>query len=197
MQEKQVYYNLKGVKYMNINGLGNIRNYATQKLNQVNSGKTNDKFSVNPTKTSSGGGIHLTIGGLASCGTADGTNVTVYKSDSYTADNPELKIVTTLPNGEKSEKVVNALDIDPSHATESEMLALHSYLVDSGKTDVDISHTGIIQGTSISGEKMDYMAVLKELMMMQYNAHNLQGYAKYKDMLGVYDVFMDKYEKQH
>lgn len=181
---------------MNINGLGHISNYATQKSNHANSGKTNEKFTVNSTKTSSDGSFHLTMGGLASCGTADGTNVTVYKSDSYTEDNPELKIVTTLPNGEKSEKVVNALNIDPSDATASEMLALHSYLVDSGKTDVNIAHIGIIQGTSLSGEKMDYMAAFKEMMMTQYNAHNLQGYAKYKDMLGVYDTFMAKYENR-
>lgn len=181
---------------MDIKGLGSVKNYVTQKFPHANTGKTNDRFSVNPARISSSGrGIHLTIGGLASCGTADGTNVTVYKSDSYTVDKPELRVVTTLPNGEKSEKVVNALEIDPSNATESEMLALHSYLVDSGKTDVDISHTGIIQGTSISREKMDYMAVLKDLMMMQYNAHNLQGYAKYKNMLGIYDAFMDKSER--
>lgn len=179
---------------MNINGLGSIKNYVMQKFPNTNSGKTNDKFAVNPTRAGlSGGGIHLTIGGLASCGTADGTNITVYKSDSYTVGKPELRIVTTLPSGEKSEQVINALEIDPSNATEGEMLALHSYLVDSGKTDVDISHTGIIQGSSISGEKTDYMAVLKELMMMQYNAHNLQGYAKYKNLLGMYDLFMNKF----
>lgn len=178
---------------MNINGLGSIKNYVMQKLPHTSSGKVNDKFAVNPARTgSSGGGIHLTSGGLASCGTADGTNVTVYKSDSYTVDKPELRIVTTLPNGEKSEQVVNALEIDPSNATEGEMIALHSYLVDSGRTDVDISHTGIIQGSSISREKTDYMAALKELMMMQYKAHNLQGYAKYKSLLGMYDIFMNK-----
>ena len=64
---------------MNINGLGSIKNYVMQKLPHTSSGKVNDKFAVNPARTgSSGGGIHLTSGGLASCGTADGTNVTVY-----------------------------------------------------------------------------------------------------------------------
>lgn len=177
---------------MNVNGLNSISNLTLHKIIPAKNDKGREGFSLNfSQKSSSQGGIHLFIDGISSCGTADGTNVTVYQSDSYSSDNPELKIVTIYPDGSKIENMVDPRNIDPSNATEIEMLALHSYLVMEGKTDIDISHTGIVSGTGISETKTDYMKVMNKLMMMQYNAHNLKGYMEYGKILGVYHSFLD------
>ena len=38
---------------------------------------------------------------------------------------------------------------------------------------------------------LQWIFIIKELMMMQYHAHNLKGYAEYNEILGVYDSFLD------
>ena len=178
---------------MNINALNSVKEFAERKMIHTNSNKINAKFHIgNSQKSSQSGGIVLHKDGLASYGNADGENITIYKSDNYSEENPEFKIVTTFSDGQKKEQFIDPREIDPSNANTSEIFALHTYLVSEGKMETEISHTSIMAGSAGMLEtKMNYMSIIKELMMMQYHAHNLKGYAEYNEILGVYDSFLD------
>lgn len=181
---------------MNVNSVSGTNDAITKDFVRERENECSERFLLKTnSRPSTKSGIYLYVGGLASCGTPDGSNITIYKSDSYSSDNPELKIVRRYPDGSKKESFVDPREIDPTDATESEMFALHTYLVTEGKVDVDISRTGILEGscvsTSISDERADYMSITKEMLMMQYNAHNFKGYAELAKVLASYNAFLD------
>ncbi len=145
------------------------------------------------------GPAYLRIGGLVSRALDKGANVTIYKSDSYTRENPMLRIVTTSADGEEKEQLIDPRTIDISNATQNEMLALNAYLVDQGKLDRSVP-TSILTGADItptdlakaSNFRSNFLDIAKEMMEMQYKAHNYSGYAIYSKMLGVYESFMER-----
>ena len=145
------------------------------------------------------GPAHLRIGGLVSRALDKGANVTIYKSDSYTEENPMLRIVTTSADGEEKEQLIDPRTIDISNATQNEMLALNAYLVDQGKLDGGVP-TSILTGTDItptdlakaSNLRSNFLDIARDMMEMQYKAHNYSGYAIYSKMLGVYESFMGR-----
>jgi hypothetical protein len=72
---------------------------TNQKLQNVNS-----FFQVNDSSNEPYNGPYLLkIGGLVSRALDDGANVTIYKSDSYTDENPILRMVVTSADGNESE----------------------------------------------------------------------------------------------
>lgn len=101
------------------------------------------------------------------------------------------RVVTTSADGKESEQIIDPSKVNISNATEKEMLALNSYLVDEGKLDNDVYKTGMFTDSSVSDTKKNFADIIKELMDMQYNANNLSGYAKYNKILSAYD-FLEK-----
>ena len=142
---------------------------------------------------------HLRIGGMVSRALDKGANVTVYKSDSYTADNPILRIVTTSADGKENEQLIDPRTIDISNATQNEMLALNAYLAEQGKLDAGVP-SSILTGADVtptdleraSNVRTNFLDIAKEMMEMQYRAHNYSGYALYRKYLGVYSAFMQQ-----
>lgn len=178
---------------MNIGNLNTANPVMKSGWTGVNrlSTKRNHLVQNSTAASSYAGTFNLKIGGLASRALPDGSNITVYKADSYTKDNPLLRVVTTSTDGKESEQIIDPQKVNISNATEKEMFALNSYLVDEGKLDNDVYNTGMFTDSSVSDTKKNFADIIKELMDMQYSANNLSGYAKYNKILSAYD-FLEK-----
>ena len=185
---------------MNINGISinYPMGYETGRTQRTSTEKNFAKNSYTYCGT-----FRLRMGGLSSMGLMSGANITVYKSDSYTEDNPILRIATISETGEENEYFLDPRKIDVTNASQCEIFALRTWLVDQGKMDsnvyardlfgADISPTDLSQALTV---KKNYYDIAKEMMEMQYNAHNYSGYALYRGLLGAYDLFM-KMQQQH
>ncbi len=146
------------------------------------------------------GPYHLRMGGMVSRALSDGGNVTVYEADGYTSENPMVKVVTTSADGQEHEQFIDPRTVDISKATENEMLALNAYLVKEGKLDGNVYSSSVLSGADLSDAdvsrvmnlKKNFFSNVKEMMEMQYNAHNFAGYAQYKKIWDVYDMFMSR-----
>ena len=174
---------------MNVNGINNGAYMTVQKgrVPKLRNESSNFQNSFN--------GVHtLVMGGLCSRGLADGGCVTVYKAEGYSAENPIMRVVTRAADGQEYEQLV-----DPASATRTEIDALAAYLVDEKKLD-SISAlrvgAGAEKGTesfsTAFAEKKNFYAIAEEMMKMQYECHNLAGYASYQKILSAFDGFMDK-----
>lgn len=155
------------------------RENAKQTGSQLPSGQINTNFS-------------LKLGGVSSRALSDGSNVTVYKSNSYSKENPLMKVVTTLADGSKTEEMVDPRTVDISNASENEMLAFNAYMVDQGKMDNSVYRTSFLQDESITGTRRNYLEIAKRLMEMQYNAGNVAGYVKYNKIYTTYSQLLKK-----
>lgn len=178
---------------MNIGGYNNVNSTMRSGISGAGRQPVKRKNPVQNSVTTStnAGTFNLKIGGLASRALPDGSNVTVYKADSYTKESPFLRIVTTLADGTESEEIIDPQKVDISSATEKEMFALNAYLVDEGKLDHDVYKTGMFSDYGVSETKKNFADIIKDLMEMQYSANNLSGYAKYNKILSAYD-FLEK-----
>ena len=187
---------------MYVNGLSsnfNVSKSIFQKREQIKSDKDIADFQkIDSTNNSYNGPYLLKMGGLVSRALDDGANVTVYKTDSYTAENPMLRLVITSADGNETEQLIDPRTVDISNATDNEMLALNAYLVEEGKLDNSVYTSSVLSGTSISevdlltasNLKKNFLDNVKQVMEMQYNAHNIAGYAQCRKILGVYNSFM-------
>lgn len=187
---------------MYVNGLSNSSNILKsilQKRDQIKSDKeTTNVQMVDSVNNSYNGPYLLKMGGLVSRALDDGANVTVYKTDSYTEENPILRLVTTSADGNEIEQLIDPRTVDISNATDNEMLALNAYLVEKGKLDNSVYTSSVLSGTSISkvdllsasNLKKNFLDNVKQVMEMQYNAHNIAGYTQCSKILGVYNSFM-------
>ncbi|MCM1220024.1 MAG: hypothetical protein NC548_36595 [Lachnospiraceae bacterium] len=182
---------------MNIGGLNSVSPAIRSGMMKTNrqSAKKNDTGMIqNAVAPTYSGNFNLKLGGLTSMAKPDGSNITVYKADSYTKDTPLLRIVTTDANGKETEQIINPNEVDMTNATEKEMFALDAYLADEGITDSAYT-LGIFTDDSVTDTKKNFMDILKELRDMQYKAGNLSGYAKYNNYLGACD-FWEKRKHQ-
>ena len=174
---------------MNIGAYNNV-NYAMRNgINETNRSLVKRKFPEQNFGAVSSDAVtfKLKLGGLVSHGLLDGSNVTVYKAESYTKESPFLRVVTTLADGTQSEQIIDPQKIDVSNATETEMMALNAYLIDEGKLEDDPCISGIFSYTGVSDVRKDFVDIAKELMIMQYRANNLEGYTAYNKLLSVYE----------
>ena len=186
---------------MSINGIGTTgyptAAYGTKRTQQNTVEKS---FAGSTTRSSYNGAYSLRIGGMVSRALSDGGNVTVYEADGYTSENPMVKVVTTSADGQEHEQFIDPRTIDISNATENEMLALNAYLVKEGKLDNNVYSSSVLSGsnlsnanvTSVMNLKKNFFSNVKEMMEMQYNAHNYAGYVQYKKMWDIYTLFMDR-----
>ena len=122
---------------MNIGGINTIpsamRNGMTRASRQT--AKKSDTMQNAAVASTNSGNFNLKLGGLTSMAKPDGSNITVYKADSYTKDTPFLRIVTTDANGKETEQIIDPKEVDMTNATEKEMFALNAYLADEGIVD--------------------------------------------------------------
>ena len=104
---------------MNIGGMNPTNSFMKNGLSGVNRRPEKGKNAVpTSTTTSYAGTFNLKIGGLVSRALPDGSNVTVYKADSYTKDSPLLRVVTTSADGKESEQMIDPYKVDVTNATE-------------------------------------------------------------------------------
>lgn len=173
-----------------INQVSNSNAFSANfsKINSKSNEKFSDYFNV------SNGEFLLRKGGLVSRALSDGANVTIFKSDEYSTQNPVLKMSITDKNGKVSERLINANDIDPKNASQNEMLALNAHLVEQGKI-ADIYTSSVLIGidtSSVSLEqsdiKRDFIASTRELMDMQKRAKNIELYYKLEKILALYNT---------
>ncbi len=122
-------------------------------------------------------------------GFPNGGSASVFKSDTYTEDNPQYVVKYWDGSGEEQEKIVNPKEVNPSNASYLEMLAYSAYLDEQGYTTNAFSDfTMSAMGTDVSvnydetniNEKVDFKIMVKKFMDMQYNAGNLAAYLSFK-----------------
>ena len=193
----QVRFFEGGKMSMNVNGINGINNGSYMPVQKRESPKTGNTA---PGFQNSFNGVHtLVMGGLCSRGLVDGGCVTVYKADGYSTENPIMRVVTRAADGQEYEQLVDPAKVDPASATRTEIDALAAYLVDEKKLDSMSAlrvGAGAEKGTesfsTAFAEKKNYYAIAEEMMKMQYECHNLAGYASYQKILSAFDAFMDK-----
>ncbi len=175
---------------MNIGGINTIPSAMRSGMTRANrqTAKKSDTMQNVTAVSTNSGNFNLKLGGMTSLAYPDGSNITVYKADSYTKDTPFLRVVTTDANGKETEQIIDPKEVDMTNATDKEMLALNEYLVDEGVADSAYT-LGIFTDDSATDTKKNFADILKELRDMQYKAGNLSGYAEYNKFLGAYDLW--------
>lgn len=131
----------------------------------------------------------------AACGTD--YSVTVYEPKDFDAANPVYKVKTWDKEGNITERMVDVSEVDPEDSDFIDMYAYSCYLAESGKCPdalsyfmgSDTARYGM-EGRTYEDltHKINWVDAVKEMMMMQYDAGNLQGYLGYKKF---FDTLMD------
>lgn len=126
----------------------------------------------------------------AACGTD--YSVTVYEPKGFDAANPVYKVKIWDKEGNTTERMVDISQVDPKNSDFIDMYAYSSYLEKSGKCP-DALSSFMGSGTACYGtgertyddlsRKINWPDAVREMMMMQYDAGNLQGYLGYKRFL--------------
>ena len=121
-----------------------------------------------------------------------GTSTTVYKPQNFDENNPVYYMKIWDKDGNVTERTVNLNEIDPQNCNSFDMYAYCCYANDSGKsssamTNFMLSHAhyqGELGGGSENEDlfkKTDWLAVVKNIMDMQYQLGNMKGYMDYKN----------------
>lgn len=130
---------------------------------------------------------------LACVGFPDGSSASVFKADGYTDSNPQYVVKYWDRNGEETEYNVNPTQVNPEKASYLDMLAYSTYLDHTGQTktsfgDFLIASRGVNGDLTYDAEnintKMDFKALVKEFMQLQYDAGNLASYLSFKRFYG-------------
>lgn len=181
---------------MNIGAINTIPSAMRSEMTRTNRQTTKKSDTVQNVAavSTNSGNFNLKLGGLTSMAKPDGSNITVYKADSYTKDTPFLRVVTTDANGKETEQIIDPNEVNITNATEKEMFALNAYLADEGIVDSAVT-LGTFTDDSVTDTKKNFADILKDLRDMQYKAGNLAGYAKYNKYLSAYDLW-EKNKKQ-
>lgn len=135
----------------------------------------------------------------ASCGTD--YSVTVYEPKDFDPANPVYKVKTWDKDGNTVERMVDVSKVDPKDSDFIDMYAYACHVSKNGQcSDALSSFMG--SGTAIYGmrgrtyedltNKVNWMAAVKEMMQMQYDTGNLQGYLGYKKF---FDFLMNEEER--
>lgn len=120
---------------------------------------------------------------IGACGLADGSSTTVYKPVDFDPANPVYKVRIWDAAGNVTERMVDISKVDPKNCDEIDMFAYSSHLTVSGECpnaqSVFMSASGFHRSSNSGADSFDktnWLNVIKELMQMQYDAGNLQGY---------------------
>lgn len=194
---------------MNIGGIG-TSNYLGYQNNRVTP-KAGEKNFGNTVNNVAGTSSNLVLHGIkgeknengdtvvgAWADAIAGTSATVYKPQDFDENNPVYRMKIWDKDGNVTERTVNLNEIDPQHCNSFDMYAYSCYASESGKcpnatSAFMMSHAyyrGELGGGSSYEDLFkatDWLAVVKDIMDMQYQLGNLSGYMKYKgffDFLG-------------
>ena len=165
-------------------------NYNRTQKNMINS-----KTAYSPATASSitlnyfsnNGGDHA----LTCVGTPDGGSASVFKSDAYSELNPEYKVKYWDKDGSEKEYLINPREVNPEEASYMEMLAYTTYADVQGYTKDGFGHFitaagGVNQDQSYSlgniDTKQNFKTIVAEMMKLQYDNNNLEGYLSYKQL---------------
>lgn len=121
-----------------------------------------------------------------------GTSTTVYKPQSFDENNPVYYMKIWDKDGNVTERTVNLNEIDPQNCNSFDMYAYCCYANDSGKSSSAMTnfmgshahYQGELGGGSDHEDlfkKTDWLAVVKNIMDMQYQLGNMKGYMDYKN----------------
>ena len=126
---------------------------------------------------------------LTSVGYPDGSSVSVFKAEGYTDSNPQYMVKHWGKNGEETEYIVNPTQVNPEDASYIDMLAYSTYLDLTGQTKNGFGDF-LTASRGVNGDltydagsmntKMDFKALVKEFMQLQYDVGNMAGYISFK-----------------
>jgi len=142
------------------------------------------------------------MGDIAICSGVDilnNSSITVYKTQDFDPGNPVYKVKTWDKDGNVTERMIDVSKVDPKSSDTAEMYAYTSNLKQSGKGSFEdtVLKAAVAKavknaeqrssGSWSFSTKMNWVDIVKDIMQMQYNAGNLEGYLHYKrfwDFLG-------------
>lgn len=113
----------------------------------------------------------------------ENSSVTVYKPNDFNPVNPVYKVKVWDKDGNVTERMVDISKVDPKSCDTIDMFAYSSHLADSGECkDAQSAFMGIshFEGYEKLFDKKDWFVPLKDMMQMQYDAGNLEGYWEFK-----------------
>ena len=185
---------------MSIGAIGAYSNYygmsqVTTRLSGLQNNST-ATYDVSPSITLHVFGDTTGEDALTAVGLPDGSSASVYKAESYSAANPEYKVKYWSEDGEEKEYIVNPKEVDPENASYIEMLAYTTYAdvnryTQNGFNDFTIAANGVNQDITYDAENIDtkynFKSLVKEMMQLQYDANNLEGYLDYKKLFDYMD----------
>lgn len=123
-----------------------------------------------------------------------GTSTTVYKPKDFDEDNPVYYMKIWDNDGNVTERTVNLNEVNPRNCSAFDLYAYCCYASDTGKCPTamsdfmmaDAHYRGELGGGSAYEDLFkatDWLAVVKEIMGIQYRLGNLNGYMKYQGFL--------------
>lgn len=122
-----------------------------------------------------------------------GTSMTVYRPQGFDPEHPVYKVKMWDESGKETEYMVDISKVDPSNCNVAEMYAYSAHLSSSGEYPGALERFIMAQAhqrDSVANysaanlfDKTNWLKVIKEVMQMQYDAGNLQGYLEYKGFL--------------
>lgn len=123
----------------------------------------------------------------ASCGTD--YSVTVYEPKDFDPANPQYKVKVWDKDGNITERMVDVANVDPNNSDYIDMYAYSCYVTEDGECPGALSSfMGAGMGKLEPEErtyhdlfrKINWTDAVKDMMQMQYDAGNIQGYLDYK-----------------
>ncbi|MCM1087810.1 MAG: hypothetical protein NC419_06610 [Muribaculaceae bacterium] len=126
----------------------------------------------------------------AACGTD--YSVTVYEPKDFDAANPVYKVKLWDKEGNVTERMVDIKSVDPGNSDFLDMYAYSCYADEKGGCKTALS-SFMGAGQSAYGTEgctyenlfaqKDWIGAVRDMMQMQYDAKNMQGYLDYKRFL--------------
>lgn len=115
------------------------------------------------------------------------SSVTVYKTKDFDPENPIYKVKIWDADGNVTERMVDVSKVDPKNCDAIDMFAYSSHLTASGECpDAQSAFMGAKGNCSSSKDNFDlfdkenWLDIIRDIMQMQCNAGNIQGYLDYK-----------------
>lgn len=119
-----------------------------------------------------------------------GTSVSVYQPKDFDPENPVYKVKIWDEAGNVEERNIAIADIDAAHADTIEMYTLASHAAHTGErpsAQMDFMMAHAINKDMDGGytkenlfDKVDWFKILDDIMKMQYDLGNMEGYLRYK-----------------
>lgn len=124
---------------------------------------------------------------VGASGLADGGSTTVYKPADFDPANPVYKVKIWDAAGNVTERMVDISKVNAGNCDEIDMFAYSCYLTVSGECpnaqSAFMGADGYYRSLNSEADFLDkanWLDIIKEVMQMQYDAGNIEGYLEYK-----------------